>query len=78
MELKAHIEALHNLAADTSRPKEQRKEILLKIDRLKEIESKIWTAELMEHMALADEANEIIGKSYPPPSTDYECEGCGS
>ena len=78
MNIKQHIAALHELAADTTRDPQQVKEILLKIDRLAQIEEELPKAEIMKHMELIDEVNQIVGKSYPPTGTTFECEGCGS
>jgi len=78
MNIKQHIAALHELAADTTREPQQLKEILLKIDRLAQIEEELTKAEIMKHMELIDEVNQIVGKSYRPTGTSFECEGCGS
>ena len=73
------IEQLHSLAADTTQSDENRKQILLKIDKVKQLQNKLEQADFMEKMEIQDSINLLLNISYERPSdSPFECEGCGS
>lgn len=73
------IEQLHSLAADTTQSPENRAEILLKIDKVQQLQQKLEQADFMQKMEIQDSINTLLNISYERPSDSlFECEGCGS
>lgn len=79
MTTKEAIQELHSLAADTTQSDENRKQILLKIDKVQQLQKKLEQADFVEKMEIKDSINLLLNISYERPTdSPFECEGCGS